>query len=257
MAFERYKADIERLEKVGAALALAMHFDVNPEEKKKLKEDIIKKLPAFRSTYQSWYSEALTIVSVLLPARRNDFESYYRPTNNRKELSVGNYTISDYLRGLSATRGFGNVVVDPSAAVEPFNQQCAIVNSLKGRLESSLFDIRALVQADFFDDELDAATELNKKGFHRAAGAVAGVVLEGHLKAVCETRKITALKNATISKLNDLLKGSDIIDQATWRFIQHLGDLRNLCDHKKGTDPTSDQMQELIAATRKIMKKVP
>ena len=48
-----------------------------------------------------------------------------------------------------------------------------------------------LVQADLFDNELDAAAELNDKGFRRAAGAVAGVVLEEHLETVCEQHNIS------------------------------------------------------------------
>ena len=97
---------------------------------------------------------------------------------------------------------------------------------------------------------------MNKKGFVRGAGAIAGVVLEGHLATVCANHQIAVGKNATISKLNDALKSADVIDQATWRFIQHLGDLRNLCDHKRGPDPAIEQMQELIAGTRKLTKTV-
>jgi hypothetical protein len=62
--------------------------------------------------------------------------------------------------------------------------------------------------------------ELNDKGFQRAAGAMAGVVLEEHLATVCEQHNISTRKNATISKLNDLLKANDIADVATWRFVQ-------------------------------------
>jgi hypothetical protein len=41
----------------------------------------------------------------------------------------------------------------------------------------------------------------------RAAGAVAGVVLEKHLRQVCDDHKITvAKKNPTIGDLNELLK---------------------------------------------------
>lgn len=38
-----------------------------------------------------------------------------------------------------------------------FRQQQAILNAVKQRFESSLFDIKQLVQADLFDSELDAA----------------------------------------------------------------------------------------------------
>jgi hypothetical protein len=53
-------------------------------------------------------------------------------------------------------------------------QQLAILKAVKARFESSLFDIRQLVQSDLFDSELDAAKELAKHGFARAAGALAG-----------------------------------------------------------------------------------
>ncbi len=115
---------------------------------------------------------------------------------------------------------------------------------------------RALVQADLFDNELDASEELNKKGFHRGAGALAGVVLEGHLRTTSEQHKITVPKGAMLGKLNELLKQNNVIDIATWRFIQHLTDLRNLCDHKLPTDPTRTQIEELIAGVRKITKTV-
>jgi hypothetical protein len=189
----------------------------------------------------------------LLPARREDFISYYKPVKGRKSLDAENYTISDYLRGLSAKRGVEEVV-GLSAAQQPLDQQVEIVKALKQRFESSLFDIKALVQADLFDNELDAADELNKKGFPRAAGAMAGVVLEGHLTSICAQHEISTPKNATISKLNDLLKGKEVIDVATWRFIQRLGDLRNLCDHKRPPDPTSDDIEELVAGVRKVSK---
>jgi len=59
-----------------------------------------------------------------------------------------------------------------------------MVKSIRKRFDSTLFDIRQLAQADMFDSELESAAELAKKRFHRAAGAVAGVVLEKHLKQV-------------------------------------------------------------------------
>jgi len=131
-----------------------------------------------------------------------------------------------------------------------------ILEAVKQRFESSLFDIRALVQSDLFENELDAAEGLNKNGYQRAAGAVAGVVLEAHLHTVCENHKIGIPKYGVISKFNDLLKDADTIDIPTWRFIQRLGDLRNLCDHKKSSDPTVVDIKELIDGTRKITKTV-
>jgi hypothetical protein len=142
-----------------------------------------------------------------------------------------------------------------SALSAVFNQY-KIVDAISNRFKSTLFDIRALVHADLLDDEIAAADELNRHGFPRGAGAIAGVVLEAHLSGISETHKIKLAKNASISTLNDALKKAEILDTATWRFIQHLGDIRNKCDHKAGADPTRDEVKELIDGVRKITKTV-
>jgi hypothetical protein len=254
VSFEKYKADIDKLVSTGAMLQFAMYLDVYPECREKLNPEGLKKIPKFNEDYQSWYSEALACVSQLIPNRREDFISYYKPLKPRRHLDAENYTISDYLRGLSSTNPLNNV--GPSAALCPFEQQFKIVEALKQRFESALFDIRALVQADLFDNELDAVAELNKKGFQRAAGAVAGVVLEEYLATVCQQHMISVPKNATISKLNDLLKEKEVLDVPTWRFVQRLGDLRNLCDHKRPQEPTVEDIDELVAGVRKVTKTV-
>jgi hypothetical protein len=135
-------------------------------------------------------------------------------------------------------------------------QQCEIVNAAMSRFESSLFDIRGVVQADLFDNELDAADELNKRGFSRGAGAIASVVLEGHLATTCRNHSIPiAKKKPTLSDLYEALKSANTIDLPTWRFIQHLGEIRNECDHK-GPDPTKQRVDDLIEGVRKISKTV-
>jgi hypothetical protein len=84
---------------------------------------------------------------------------------------------------------------------------------VRARFESSLFEIRQLVQADLFDSELEAAEELAKNKFTRAAGAVAGVVLERHLTEACGNHAINIAKKAPgISDLNDALKDAAVID---------------------------------------------
>jgi hypothetical protein len=119
------------------------------------------------------------------------------------------------------------------------------------------FEIRQLVQADFFDSELEAASELAQKGFLRAAGAVAGVIVEKHLGQVATNHNVvTKKKHPTISDFNDLLKSTGAIDVPEWRRIQRLGDLRNLCDHNKHRDPTKDEIEELISGVSKLMKTV-
>lgn len=113
------------------------------------------------------------------------------------------------------------------------------------------------MQADLFDSEVEVSKELNKKGFHRAAGVICGVVIEKHLRHVCENHKITIVKkHLTIADFNDLLKTNETIEVATWRFIQRLGDIRNLCGHNKEREPTKEEVEELLLGTEKIIKKI-
>ena len=255
-SFERYKKDIERLAKLGGKLALAMQLDADPRANvvHPYSREELNNLPDIRSTYQGWYSEALALVSQLIPEREDDFRSYYAPKGARKDIQYSNYTMSDYLRGTTVKRA-GDVIVGPAAANAAMYQQFNIISGLANRFTSTLYDMKTLLHADLMDDELHAAEELNKKGFQRGAGAMAGVVLEGHLAAVCERHKLALRKkDPSISDLNDALKTASIVDVVQWRFIQHLGDLRNKCDHKKSTDPTKDEVAEMIEGVRKITK---
>lgn len=91
----------------------------------------------------------------------------------------------------------------------------------------------------------------------RGAGAVAGVVLEGHLQRVATNHQISISKKApTISDLNDPLKSAGVYDIPTWRKVQHLADIRNLCDHKKEREPTKNEVEELISGVGAIVKTV-
>jgi hypothetical protein len=261
---DRYKNDLESLIVKGNKLYLAMQADCFPEEfKAALKKDpgnrepdILGTLPSFRETYQSWYSEAKALIRQILPDRLEDFVRHYEKPKPRKDITHENYRIEDYLQGLTITQGLAKVrIAGPESAIPQFQQQLAILESVKGRFQSSLFDIRQLAQADLFDSELDAAEELAKNKFTRAAGAVAGVVLERHLAEVCDSHAIKVGKKApSISDLNDALKDTGVIDIPQWRFIQHLADIRNLCDHNKAVEPTAEQVNDLVAGVRKITK---
>jgi hypothetical protein len=135
--------------------------------------------------------------------------------------------------------------------------QIDILAAARRRLESSLFEICQLVQADVFESELEAAHALAKNGWVRAAGAMAGVVIEAHLAEVAKSHQVkVGKKEPSIGDLNDGLKNADVIEIPTWRFTQTMGDLRNLCDHKKTNDPTAEQVDELIAGAERIIKTV-
>lgn len=264
----KYKSDLDRLIQSGNVLDTAIQFECLPgsfeEHFQKMKlsaakiSEFKKEIPRFSEKYEDWYSESKSVIQQLLPERLNDFVTLYEKPRTRKEISFENYVVRDYLQGLSITRGYHKEkVVGPEAAIPQFRQQLNILKSVQGRFESSLFDIKQIVQADLFDSELDAARELLKNKFERAAGVISGVVLEKHLGQVCLAHSISAKKkDPGITDFNDLLKSTSVIDVPTWRFIQRLGDLRNICCHNKDRDPKNEEVEELIDGIDKITKSV-
>jgi hypothetical protein len=253
----RYETDLERLVDDGTLLLTAMQYEQNKQGVTKQlasilgekAEEYIKKLPRFTSGYQRWYSEAKAVVRQLIPDRLSDFVRHYERQPNRKIMQWDNYTIEDYLQNLSRSD-----VVTMIAGISRMEQQLNILKSAHGRFKSSLFDIRQLVAADLFDSEIEAARAFVKNKFLRAAGAVAGVVLEKHLAQVCENHAIKVTKkNPTIGDFNDLLKNADVIDTPRWRANQHLADIRNLCDHNKAKEPTEEQAQDLVDGVAKVL----
>ena len=210
----------------------------------------------FSIKYHGWYNESLRLIKQLMPERLDDFVALYTGDKKRKDIDITNYTISDSMRGVQVSKG-ASIVVEPVDALRLFQQQLYIVSSLDSCFESSLYNIKELLQADVFDSELDGAKELHKNGFYRAAGALCGVILERHFAGVCAAHNIK-VKKATpgISDFNDKLKDESVIDNKTYLLIQRLGSIRNLCDHNKKQEPTKDDIMDIISGTNKVLHEV-
>ncbi|MCD1642727.1 hypothetical protein [Aurantimonas coralicida] len=247
----------------------AMQYDCKPDEyksayMKSLEGDAenfklyLSKLPNFKHKYQEWYSKAQELIRQVLPNRLQDFVSYFEIPKGRKDITFQNYMIRDYLQGLQVTRGWDKeVLVGGAAAIPEFVQQLNMVKAAKGALDSALIDLKAVLQADLFDSEIETAVALAKAGYLRAAGAICGVVLEKHLLHICGTHKLTVhKKNPGISDLNQILRNGEVTTIPQWRFIQHLGDIRNICDHAKGREPTKDEIDDLVIGAQKTLKTI-
>ena len=223
------------------------------EEFKKFYDD----LTSFKQKYQKWFTKSLPVIRQVVPDRYEEFKSFYKLDKRRDDkIDFLTYTISDYLIGLSITRGlYKEEVVNPySAFYSKFESQLNILESCLDRIESSLSDIEGIIQSEYFDNEIGASKELLKKKHIRASGMLVGVILEGHLKKVCSNHSISfRKKNLTISDYNEELKKQSIIDVPTWRLIQRLGDIRNLCAHLKEREPKVDEIEDLIRGTEKLI----
>jgi len=199
--------------------------------------------------YQNWFSKIVPLLRHTAPDRLEEFISQYRPDPRRKNLTTLNYTLQDYLQGFSLPN-----VESVYMFCAQFQHQIIIAEAILETFDQRLANIEAVVQADLFRHELEAADDLLSIGHLRAAGVMAGVSLEAHLRKVCKERGIEFKKqNPTISDYNDRLKKEDFIDTPTWRLIQRLGDIRNLCSHAKNREPTKDEVVDLISGTRKLI----
>ncbi|MGE5483630.1 MAG: hypothetical protein ACM3X4_01280 [Ignavibacteriales bacterium] len=211
--------------------------------------------PVMRIEYQKWYTRALGAVRSLMPDRLAEFQQLYRD-ERRKEIAPQTYGIRDYLEGYVFT------LVDiqgqePSLAYSKLQQQFCILLSATTRLNDILANVKGTLQADLFDNEVDAAKDLLRNGHLRAAGTVAGVVLEQHLKTIAHMHTVkTRGKNPSISDYNDALKNAEVYDVSQWRLIQRLADLRNLCCHARDREPTKDEVEELVRQVDKVIKTV-
>ena len=217
-----------------------------------------KQTVEFGMEYQAWYSRGIKLVEALAPERLKEFSDYYLIDPKRKVTNASNYVIQDYVMARGAKINHRN---EPVWNVNHIVQmriinQIQIISSLAVRIDSVLQDVTGHLFSEIQDKELEAATQLIKIN-SRAAGALAGVVLERHLQRAATNHDIKIKKKApTISDLNDPLKQSGAYGVPIWRKIQLLADIRNLCSHQKEEEPTKEQVNELIDGVNTIIKTV-
>ena len=250
--FQEYKAELAALVTLGREI----EADILLQHKEG--EDMAQETKTTpEESYQRWYTESSLVIKQLLPDRLAEFQELYMGDGRRRKTDIITFTIQDWMQGFRAKKDrFGkNHFDDLAIVIMRFRTQTHILKSVQERLFSKICDIKQFVQADVFDSELDAARELATHGFLRASGAVAGVVLERHLGQVSVNHNIkTRKKIPTIGDFNDLLKNNDVLDTPSWRQIQRLGDIRNLCAHNKQRDPTKEEVEELISGVDKYTK---
>ena len=207
--------------------------------------------------YQLWYSKTLILIKQVMPERLNEFIRIYEKDTKRKDITVENYSISDFLHGISISHSYSKEPLFNHflVFVTKFRYQFAILLAAQDKLDSILSDIKGVIQAEMFDSELEAAKELLSKGFLRSAGVLAGVTLERHLANMVNLNQISiSKKDPTLSDYNDTIKNKGVYDVPKWRFIQRLTDIRNLCSHSKDREPEKEEVSELIYGVDKVIK---
>lgn len=239
---ENIKRDLEKLFAEGVELVKLIASDKN---------DI-----TIMNKYQKWYSKSMLVIKQLLPERFNEFNECYK-LDRRKTIDASTYKLFDYFSGISVSVGGNSCFDTKSVACIQMSIQLNILDSVKTVIDSSLSNVRGILEAKLFDNELDSARHLLENGYLRASGAICGVILENHFSSIVQNHnlKITK-KDLSINDYNELFKQEKIYDVINWRFIQHLGDIRNLCDHKKQREPSKEEIEELITGTNKVIKTI-
>lgn len=251
---DKYRSDLKGLVRLGEEMLIDLSLRDAPidAEHQRIAADIHG---SFEREYQRWYTEAAAAVGQLIPGRAAEFQQLYLGDGKRKSIDAATYTIQDWLTG---RRSGADAPFDEIVAVSMrLKTQLEVLKSAEARFQSSLFEMRQLVRADLFDSELDACRELAAHGFLRAAGAIAGVILEKHLRQVVADRAIVVRRaEPTINDFNDHLKKAGVLDVPTWRQIQQLGDVRNLCGHSKHREPNQQEVEELIEGVERIVRTI-
>ena len=243
---DQIKAELERLYGQGMTLITS------------ITDDVQKSHANFVPAYQDWYTAALRIVRTFAPDRVAEFRSYYDINPKRKGFTAGNYVIQDFISGMGPRKDrAGKPYFEaPNILRLRLYSQVTILASVRSRIDSILTDVENSIAAGLEDAALVTAAKLTKAS-PRAAGALAGVVIEDHLQRVAANRGVKiAKKSPTISDLNDPLKAGDVYDTASWRRIQYLADLRNLCAHKKDREPTTAEVSDLISGADWVVKTI-
>ncbi len=92
---------------------------------------------------------------------------------------------------------------------------------------------------------------LQLTGFERAAGSIAGVALELHLKTLCDVNGVSYSPKPTIETLVQALYKGKKLDVTDLKNIQYLGSIRNKCSHPEPV--SAKEVQSLIGGVKKLI----
>lgn len=192
--------------------------------------------------YQRFYSSARQFVKEYLPERESEFVENYQDDHYRGVLLYLQLNSTPHNNDrLSIIQGFE----------KKFEIQRSILLSVIDVAEVKELTLRKVISADLAKTEIEQAEALFDNGFHRAAGVIAGVALELHLKTLCDIKGIVYGPKATIDPVATELYKAKILDVIELNKIKYLASIRNKCAHG---DPVSEKdIKSLIDDVRKLV----
>ena len=204
----------------------------------------------FEVGYQRWYSRALPLMKQLAPERYSEFQRYYSRDPKQHIHWQCDHVIQDYIWGLDAS----SFDVREEAA-RCFTSQLAILKSVADRLAWMALDTEDQTVRGLQLTLLETARDLIKIS-ERAAGALAGTVLEAHLSRLAARHQVKLKKSSPpAGELADALKEARVLDVPAWSQATWLAEIHGRC-LKEGESPTKLQVRDLVDGTHWLLTNV-
>ena len=116
-----------------------------------------------------------------------------------------------------------------------FDSMLGTLKSAKDDYENGyLFDTRALIEAEVFDDFLEQAEHLLNQGYFTASAVIAGSVLEDGLRNLCMKKAVILPLKPKLDTMNADLAKAGVYNLLKQKQITALADLRNKAAHGLG-----------------------
>ena len=132
----------------------------------------------------------------------------------------------------------------------------AIFLSAKEQYEGGyLFDVRNLIHADVFADELEQAKHFLDKGHKVPAAVIAGTVLESTLREIC-TQHTNLAPSDNINRMNDDLAGESVINGMQKKQITAWAAIRNGAAHGRPDEFEFGDVARMIDGIRDFVATV-
>ena len=136
------------------------------------------------------------MVREYVPEWTDMFEAYYSSSSRTQ----GYNGVIDYLR-LNKYTIYNTIEDILNDFTSDLEGQLSILLSILSVVEVKEMSLRELSSADVARTEIEQAEILIAGGFERAAGSIAGVALELHLKTLCDVNNVSYPPKPTIETL--------------------------------------------------------
>jgi hypothetical protein len=200
--------------------------------------------------YQAWYTQTLRLMERVLPERRREFDSYYHSDQEQRT------TISTILGDPLRARPQSEKREGLAGLFDPGLEQRTFVHLLGMQLAILASAVPTLLPGEPRPDRtLRTARSLLKSGHARAAGALAGVALEGRLLELARQRDLQVDDERAgwdLPGLNRLLVDAGAYRREHARQIERLGAISAACVNGK-RKVSAEKVSQLLAGAQKVM----